>query len=345
MQSVPSALKPSKIWYWLGALSIVAGLVGGGAIMVRAFMSLNKTVDNFGRVRVPGDESCKLVFSKPGTYTIYYEYKTDLPARGANCQPTGSTESIDAPQRHPLGLEVSLIDSAGAELATTLSTTNDQSISLHGHMGTALREVQIENPGDYQLKVGGIEPDSAPFVLSVGRGALTRVAPFMMLGLGIGGLGTVLGIVALIVTASRRRSGRRTRANQQAVAGAGLALPVFPGLPNSSIYPGSSSPGVPSLPPPPRPPALSTPTAPNPTFPGGGQGPAAPQLPWGPIGATPALVAQMPAMPAEPSGPSGPSAASVIEPGALPAPPLPLPPPATGTDEDRPPAPWAPPQP
>jgi hypothetical protein len=282
MHPVSSALKPSKMWYWLGALSVLAGLIGGGVVMVSAFTSLNKTVDNFGRIRIPGDEHCQLVFAKPGKYTIYYEYKTELPSRGESCQPTGSQETIDAPEQHPLGLEVSLVDGSGAELATTLSTSGDKSMSLHGHLGSALREVQIVTPGDYRLKVDGVDPNAAPFVLSVGRSGLAHVAPYILLGLAIGGFGTVLGAVGIIVTASRRRAGRRLRANQQAVAGAEFAQPGFPGAPTPSpslSYPPFTPTPMPSTPPPAPPPAgLPPPQVQQETR----RGEDRPPAPWGP---------------------------------------------------------------
>ncbi len=177
----PPAVKPGKIWYWLGALSILAGLVVGGILIVNSISTLSKTVDGFGRVRVPGGESCKLVFDKPGRYTIYYEFETKIPQRDDACNDTGGTELINASTSSPLGLDVTLksVDQPeSAPLKTVPSTSGDVSISLNGHSGKAIREVQIDRPGDYVIEVSGGSAGTTtePYVLAVGRGAIASVA-------------------------------------------------------------------------------------------------------------------------------------------------------------------------
>jgi hypothetical protein len=246
------AVKPGKIWYWLGALSILAGLVVGGILIANSISTLSKTVDSFGRVRVPGGESCKLVFDKPGRYTIYYEYQTKIPQRDDACNDTGGTELINASTSSPLGLNVTLksVDKPdSAPLKTVPSTSGDVSISLNGHSGKAIREVQIDRAGDYVIEVSGgsAGTTSEPYVLAVGRGAITSVASRIVSALAIAGLGGLLGLILLLVTGSKRRKHRQLLATQ--------IVTGYPGAPPSAYGPPPQAPwaGTPMPPPPPPP--------------------------------------------------------------------------------------------
>ena len=282
----PPAVKPEKIWYWLGALSILAGLVVGGILIANSISTLSKTVDSFGRVRVPGGESCKLVFDKPGRYTIYYEFQTKIPQRDDACNDTGGTELITASTSSPLGLDVTLksVDKPeSAPLKTVPSTSGDVSISLNGHSGKAIREVQIDSPGDYVIEVSGGSAGRTqePYVLAVGRGAITSVASRIVSALAIAGLGGLLGLILLIVTGSKRRKHRQLLATQ--------ILTGYPGAPTS---PYGSPPQAPwaGTPVPPAPWSGTdqgyTPPSPPPPGPGSTPPPPPPPPPpptqWGP---------------------------------------------------------------
>jgi hypothetical protein len=278
----PPAVKPGKIWYWLGALSILAGLVVGGILMANSISTLSKTVDNFGRVRVPGGESCKLVFDKPGRYTIYYEFQTKIPQRDDACNDTGGTELITASTSSPLGLDVTLksVDKPeSAPLKTVPSTSGDVSISLNGHSGKAIREVQIDRPGDYVIEVSGRgNTTPEPYVLAVGRGAIASVASRIVSALAIAGLGGLLGLILLIVTGSKRRKHRQL-----------LATQIQTGYPGASTSPYGSPPQAPwtGTPVPPTPwsgtgQGYTPPSPPPPPAPGSTPPPPPPPAQWGP---------------------------------------------------------------
>ncbi len=284
----PPAMKPGKIWYWLGALSILAGLVVGGILIANSISTLSKTVDGFGRVRVPGGENCKLVFDKPGRYTIYYEFETKIPQRDDACNDTGGTELITASTSSPLGLDVMLksVDKPeSAPLKTVPSTSGDVSISLNGHSGKAIREVQIDRPGDYVIEVSGGSANSAaePYVLAVGRGAIVSVASRIVSALAIAGLGGLLGLIVLIVTGSKRRKHRQLLATQVPMGYPGAPTSPY-GSPPQAPWAGAPVPPAPwsgtgqgytppsPSPPPPPPPAPGTTPPPPPP----------PPTQWGP---------------------------------------------------------------
>ena len=286
----PPAVKPGKIWYWLGILSILAGLVVGGILIANSISTLSKTVDDFGRVRVPGGESCKLVFEKPGRYTIYYEFQTKIPKRDDACKDTGGTELINASTSSPLGLDVTLksVDKPeSAPLKTVASTSGDISISLNGHSGKAIREVQIDRPGGYVIEVSGgsSSTNPEPYVLAIGRGAITSVASRIVSALAIAGLGGLLGLILLIVTGSKRRKHRQLLATQ--VPTGYPRAPTSPyGSPPQAPWAGTPVPPAPwsgtgeGYTPPPPPPAPGS--TPPPPAPGSTPPPPPPPMQWGP---------------------------------------------------------------
>ena len=50
--ATPTKIKPGKGWYWLGALLLAGGLLGGLALAVAGFLNLKNTVEDFGRFKV-----------------------------------------------------------------------------------------------------------------------------------------------------------------------------------------------------------------------------------------------------------------------------------------------------
>ena len=107
--ATPTKIKPGKGWYWLGALLLAGGLLGGLALAVAGFLSLKNTVDDFGRFKVTnGQGSATVSFEKPGTYTIYYESHSkvcqDLTQSGSGC----TTETVRGPKSPPAGLSITI---------------------------------------------------------------------------------------------------------------------------------------------------------------------------------------------------------------------------------------------
>ncbi len=348
-----SAVKPGTFWYWLGGLLMLSSILGGGLIIVNALQTMTKTVDSFGRIKVPGGEGCKLVFGKPGRYTIYYEYQTNLPRRAADCTETGENEEINASAKKPFGLEISLVDTDGTEIPTSLSTAGDAGISMNGHIGNALREVTIDRPGGYKLKVGGVTEQSEPFVLAVGRGGIVRVAPYLLGGIALAGIGSLFGIVIMAITGSRRRKIRRLGDTRLSAAG-GFGVSASPPSPFSAApnmappYPAGA--GTPPNSHPPIGPTPSRVLPPTPSLPwneivsASAAMPPPPPPPPPPQSATAASQAPPPSLsPASPSG-SATAASQALPPPvawSLPSPtgtPVPLPPPsATASGMQQPP--------
>lgn len=287
MNAATPPLKPGKIWYWIGALTILAGLTGAAVLGINSLRSLSKTVDSFGRIKVPGGEQCKLVFDKPGRYTIYYEYQTTMPVRNADCVDTGGNETVaNTRQDPPFGLVVqlrSVSDPAAPLLQSVKSTSGDVSISLNGHVGKSAREVVVDKAGEYVVEVSGTAEDTQPYVLAVGRGAVSQVAGGILGALAVAGLAGLAGLLILILTGTKRRKHRKALMSQM-ISTPGYGPPGYPGAAPPPSFPAGQAPA----PSPYQPPASGTfPWAGAPPPPSGTQDPPTTPLPppppqWGP---------------------------------------------------------------
>ncbi len=201
-----------------------------------------------------------LTFKSAGTFTIYYE---------------GSSDRADVPS-----LDITFVDSAGKELDVERGDIPDATFSVNGHAGVAVAKVKIPAAGKYTIDVES--PDSAgTFDVAVGKGVVGKLLVFIGGGIAVGFVGTVLGVITLIVTGVKR--GRRKREAQAALAPAAAPGPwgVAP-APTAWDFP---SVGPPTAPPPgpppgPPPPPWTTPPGPPPSpSPGGGMPPPPPPPP------------------------------------------------------------------
>jgi hypothetical protein len=272
-----TTVKPSKAWIWLGALVLLAGLISAATVAIGSTMALSKTVDGFARIRVPDDVNCRLIFTKPGTYTVYYEYQGDVARRNDTCEASGGVVPISASKTAPVGLDVTLIDDRGKEIASTRNT-NDVSVSLNGHAGVAVRQVVIPAAGDYSVKVDKDTLDRAgsnKFVLAFGRGATTKIVPYFGLAALLGLLGLGIGLPMMLVTRAKRKKARTVLATATTAPnawGAGGQTPTWtptvpppPTLQPEAWAPTTSVPSPsPPSPSPLRPPAGGSPWAPPP---------------------------------------------------------------------------------
>jgi len=241
------------------------------------------TVDKFARFRVPPEGASQpLDFKKAGTYTIYYEWRSEV------TEPDGTTQRIDNGDHTPpsqLAIEITGPDGKALQ---TASEDEDITFSFNDKVGRAVQKVFIPAPGSYVMKVSSDATN--PFAIAVGKGVIRTIGPFALIGLGSFLLGLALGLTSIIVTAvkrGRRKRERRT-AEQAALGGYGgpsAPVPAYPGAPAGYAPPGSdwTPPGwtAPPAAPAPSPPAAPPPTTPLPAPPA--PAPGGPP-PWGPPG-------------------------------------------------------------
>jgi len=292
----PPPIRPRKVWYFVGVLLIVGGIVGGIGLFVGGLVSTSRTVDGFGRFVAPASKSLK--FQRSGTYTIFYEY------RGEVCGEPSGCVTIEAPETPPSSLTIRLTDAAGRTVAVDRSSTTDLSFSVGGRAGRSVASVDIPAAGEYVIEVSG---DGGRFAIAVGRGVLGTLVRWILGGIAAGVVGVVVGIVLLIVTGVRRGRRRREASGGRLAPSPYVPGPVVPyGAPAPVVPYGAPAPASPPLPPvgtPPTVPPPSAPPAPPPSAPPPPAPPAPP--PAVPPSAPPPL-----APPAPPSSWGPPSSGS-----------------------------------
>ena len=224
--ATPTKIKPGKGWYWLGALLLAGGLLGGLALAVAGFLSLKNTVEDFGRFKVTnGQGSATVSFEKPGTYTIYYESHSkvcqDLTQSGSGC----TTETVRGPKSPPAGLSIT-ISKDGQDLDVS-EAKNSFDYTLGDYTGKAVGSVKVDEPGAYSMVVQTRR--EGDFAIALGKDVVSTIVPWLIGALALAVLGVILGLLVLILTGVKR--GRRKREAAMAAATQYPSAPPFVATP------------------------------------------------------------------------------------------------------------------
>jgi hypothetical protein len=193
-QEAPPRSGPSTVFYVLGVLAIVAGLVLGGLQCGKELPTLHQWLTY---VTVPGTETVTL--SKAGRYTIYHEHETIRDGK-----PYSTTGA------NPRALDYVLTNKATGRPVSLSAPTYDETYALVERKGVAIMVFRIATPGDYELSATYRDGRTEPvLVLAIGQGVLRRTFTWMMKSLAIVGAGVLVGLVIIIVTATGRSRARQ----------------------------------------------------------------------------------------------------------------------------------------
>jgi hypothetical protein len=214
----PQPAKRSRRWLlWLGIGLLLAGIIGSIVTFVLQHNQYEDSVDELARA-VPGF-STRLDFESSGTYSLYYENEGEFTAE-LDGEPT--QVKLDAPS-DPVDFSATLTDGDGNDVRIH-SSSDDVDYDVGGHRGTLVSTVDIDQPGDYRLQVASDDPaDDGPnsYAVALGKGHVSEPStlwPAIILGLGI-----ILGALAIVLGATRRRD------TSPAPAGAGAVAMAPPG--------------------------------------------------------------------------------------------------------------------
>jgi hypothetical protein len=189
-------IKPSRWYYGLAGLVFVAGWVLFAFVL---FKNLSGLAGQLRQVVVPGD--VELTVSKPGSYTIYYEYRSVV-----------GTRIFSGEQSLP-GLECRLVSRATGSGIPLSRVTASSSYTMGGRSGVAMLDFTIDRAGVYELSAAYPEGREGPeVVLAVGQG-FTRgilIAVFGGLATVFGSMGAAVAI-AVITFLKRMRAERALR--------------------------------------------------------------------------------------------------------------------------------------
>ena len=179
-----------------GLILIVVGLVLGaiaGGIFAYGMWKFVSD-DMVARDVVPG--TVAMTIDEPGTYTVYYEYRSTLNRR-----------IISTPQQPP-GFDMTLRDAAGAEVALE-PTRGTYTYEAPSRAGRSVASFDTHQPGDYTLEVA-TTGRGQEYVITVGQprlGLFFAGMASLFCGGGLAGLMLLVGIILLVVGLAQ---GRRT---------------------------------------------------------------------------------------------------------------------------------------
>jgi hypothetical protein len=191
-------IRPSRLWYVVASL-LLAGAVTCLVLGVVSFFDLNRQIQDFQRVSVPGQ--AQITFSHPGEYVLYVE-------RPGHCCSFYAGGADQGPFAR-WSMKVAMQPAGGGPLVS-ISTWGDaiDSYAVTGHQGQAAMYFTIRHPGRYVLGARDVTPQSIAD-LAVGPrigGLLIPIALSLAAIFALGPAGLTVGGV----TAFRRR-GHRNR--------------------------------------------------------------------------------------------------------------------------------------
>jgi hypothetical protein len=171
--------RPSTAGYWLAVVIAVVGLVAGAGWGITAYLGMQRQIDDFVRVGVPGQAVVSI--PEAGGRVLYYEG-------------SGSISLTDlAPQvRAPDG---------------TAARVENYELDLRydapgGGVGQAIGTFEADSPGRYEVRIGGTAPPGAEVAVgeTIASSKLGSVVGAVLLIFGSLGIGAAV----TIVTAVRR---------------------------------------------------------------------------------------------------------------------------------------------
>ena len=192
------AIRPSRRWYWVAGGLLAVALICI-ALAVAGFFSVNRQIQDFQRVRVPGRG--EVTFAQQGSYVLYIEQPGNCCSLAA-----GSGDSAPFPS---WSMRVALVPLAGGPRVPVSSWRGAiESYSVTGHEGQTAMYATVGRAGRYALGARNVVPGSITDVAvgrGIGHGALISLLLFVL------GLFVLLpaGVAVGAVTAVRRRRARR----------------------------------------------------------------------------------------------------------------------------------------
>lgn len=214
------------VWIALGAISIVAGLVGAVLLWNGASQRRTNTIEGFARAPIGCDTT--LDFIEPGEYLLFIETAGTLDGVRGTCDVEGAFDNSDG---ETPDVDIMLLDPDGNEIDLG-GTSGDVAYDAGGFTGASIRSVDIQDTDDHVIRVEADVDDV--FVVAIGRNPNEGVAALQIGAVAAGVVGLLVGL-AFVLLGSRKSS---------ATVAAGQWNPAAPRQPGAFV-PG----GVPQGPP------------------------------------------------------------------------------------------------
>ena len=190
--SQPGGSVGRRGWMLVAGVVVLIGLLGAAAGLW--FAAGERRSDNVASfARAPVGCNTTLDFEATGTFVLYIETRGEFDQLAGECdaEQTYDRNPEDVPE-----LDAVLIDPEGAVI--DFDDVKAVGYDVDGFVGTAVRSVEIETPGDHVLTVA--PTDGEPFAVAIGRSpdegvGLLRAGAIAaaIAGLVLGGVFLVLG--------------------------------------------------------------------------------------------------------------------------------------------------------
>ncbi len=199
--SIPLAeqrIRPSRLGYFIALAILIAGVVPSVFLLTSGIGALTE-----GLIRAGGPGQITVELDKPGTWTVFYEYRVA----------DGPVTYVTSPDPPPLG--ITLTSESGD--IQEMSPSNAQfDYSTGTRSGTSIGRFVVDEPGSYEIAVdyAGDDPEQIFVALGHEKGKATLKTVFGVIGIVISG--AIAFIIFLVVLILRSRSKNRM---QQAALG------------------------------------------------------------------------------------------------------------------------------
>jgi hypothetical protein len=176
-RQVSDRRRPSTAGYRLAVVIAVMGLVAGAAWGITAYLGMQRQIDDFVRVSIPGQAVVSI--PEAGGRVLYYEGPESI-----------SLTDLAPHVRAPDGTAVRVQD-YGLDLRYD---------APGGGVGRAIGAFEADSPGRYEVRIDGTAPPGAEVAIgeTIANSKLGSIVGAVLLILGSLGAGVVLTIVTAI---------------------------------------------------------------------------------------------------------------------------------------------------
>lgn len=261
--SYQSAIPPAKGSRRKGLLAVgvvvlVGGVGAGAALFVISGSQYESAVEKLQRAPVGCDT--EFDFTGTGTFVLYTETKGEVGEIRGDCENAGRDyDHGDGRVR----VSLTLADEDGNEVE--LDRASGGNYDAGGFTGSAVRSVEIEEPGEYTLSV---ESDDDDFAIAVGRNPKEDADSLKTTGIIVGAAGLVVGLLMILLGMRRKPAPAAPGAPGGGAFATSPSGPFgsapFGGAPTGTYPQPYQQPGPPTVSPPQQP---LPPTTPNPWSP------------------------------------------------------------------------------
>ena len=187
----PDMIHPSRVWYLLSISLFVLFAVPSAVALVAGVSGLR---EGLTRIEVP---SQKILDLEPGTYTVFYEYISEVPSRSSRLP-------LDYP-----GMSISVSPSGEGSNIPVINVPRGFYYRVPGHAGYSVAEFEITKRGEYFFNAIYYldTQESEPLVLALGRDKVksTVRTALGVVGLSVGGFAAVVAAALILFLRFRNR--------------------------------------------------------------------------------------------------------------------------------------------